>query len=437
LAKRSPGRHSSRRRSKRSTPKPERRELRISHLGRRGDGIAEDDTGGTGGRVFVPFALPGEVVEADVAGNRGKLRRVIEAAPARVTPPCPLFGQCGGCAMQHLEFDAYRDWKYQAVTQALANKELDVAVDPLIDAYGQGRRRVTLHAGFDKDGAVHVGFMRPRSHALLDIAHCLILEPAFDNINAIAARFATPFADNAKQIDLRFTATDTGLDCDVRGAGRDLSYEQRVALADAADDDDLARISVAGETIAERRKPVISMGSAKVTAPPGGFLQATAMGEQTLADLVMLHAAEARRVADLFCGVGPFALRLAQDKPVHALDTDHVALAALDQALRFTPNLKPLSVERRDLFDNPLMAGDLKDFDTVIFDPPRSGAEAQAEELAESAVTTIIAVSCEPATFARDAAILVRGGYTLQRVTPVDQFKFAAHVEMVGVFRRG
>jgi len=181
---------------------------------------------------------------------------------------------------------------------------------------------------------------------------------------------------------------------------------------------------------------MLSAGPARIPLPPGAFLQATAQGEEQLSQLVLAAAGEATRVADLFCGIGPFALRLAEQASVLAVDSDEQAIRALDRAARAAPGMKPVTTECRDLFRNPLTPRELDRYDSVIFDPPRVGAEAQARELAQSKVPTAVAVSCDPASLARDLAILTAGGYRIERVTPVDQFKYAAHVETVAVLRR-
>ncbi len=178
------------------------------------------------------------------------------------------------------------------------------------------------------------------------------------------------------------------------------------------------------------------MGKARVSLPPGSFLQATVAGEETLAALAVKHAGRAKHIADLFCGVGPFALRLAEKSRVTAYDSDAGAIAALQKAVASTPGLKPVKAETRDLFRRPLVAEELRDFDAVVFDPPRQGAQAQAERLSASKVPVVIAVSCNVATFARDARILIDGGYKIEDVTPVDQFRHTPHIELVARFRR-
>ncbi|MEQ8666591.1 MAG: class I SAM-dependent RNA methyltransferase [Rhodospirillales bacterium] len=407
--------------------------LRVERLGHRGDGVAAPEAGGD--PVYVPYTLPGEVVDAEVSGARGRLLSVIEPSSDRIAPDCPVFGSCGGCATQHMAPDAYAEWKRDIVVTALRNQRIETEIGPLIDAHGAGRRRVTVHTARAGDGSVVAGFHARRGRSVVDIAACPVLTgalaPAFDIGRAIAACAGGPRA----ALDLRITATDSGLDVDVAGAD-DIDLGIREGLAAVAAEFDLARLTFAGETLAERRRPVLDTGGAPLSPPPRGFLQATHAGEAALAGLVLDHVPGGCAVADLFCGVGPFALRLARRQSVLAVDSDGEALGALEHAVNATPGLKPVDVRRRDLFEDPLNADDLGDIGCVVFDPPRAGAEAQARELAAATVPVVVNVSCDPATFARDAAILIGGGYRLEHVTPVDQFRHAAHIEIVGVFTR-
>jgi 23S rRNA (uracil1939-C5)-methyltransferase len=231
------------------------------------------------------------------------------------------------------------------------------------------------------------------------------------------------------------TATDVGLDVDVRGSGP-LTAPKTMALARVADRRNLARLTRHGEIVAQRTPPTLTVGPAQVVLPAGAFLQATSTGEAILAQRVVAYCESAATVADLFCGVGPFALRLAERAKVTAVDNDEDAIAALRRAAAGTPGLKPVAIQLRDLSRRPLGQAELKRFDAVVFDPPRQGAEAQARELAASTVPTVVAVSCNPTTFARDARILVDGGYRLMQVVPVDQFLFSAHVEVVANFKK-
>jgi 23S rRNA (uracil1939-C5)-methyltransferase len=292
-----------------------------------------------------------------------------------------------------------------------------------------------FHARRGARGGLDVGFAAPKAHEVVPIERCPILAPALADALDAARAIAKVLAAEGKPLDIQATATDTGVDIDVRGSGR-LSDARLVELAHAAERHSLARLTRHGELVLQRAPPTMGMGRAKVLLPPGAFLQATAAGEDALARLVMQYCHNAKNIADLFAGVGPFTLRLAQHARVTAADNDAPAIAALKRAAESTPGLKPVAVQTRDLFRRPFMAAELKSFDCVVFDPPRQGAQAQASELAVSTAPTIVAVSCDRGTFARDARTLVDGGYTLVRVTPVDQFRYSHHVELVGLFQR-
>jgi 23S rRNA (uracil1939-C5)-methyltransferase len=405
--------------------------LTIERLGQRGEGVARTEQG----NVFVPYAVPGDIVRAEIAGEFGRLVEVVTPSPDRETPFCPYYGTCGGCAIQGYREDAYREWKRALIVDALAHAGVDAAVDSLIDAHGEGRRRATFHARFDSAGRVHVGFMQARSHDLVAVDFCPLFAPSLDGAVAAARGIAEELASLRKPLDILVTATLAGLDIDVRGSGP-LGEQNRQALIAAAECLDLARVANHGDVLVERKLPDLRVGRALVHLPPGAFLQATEKGESTLAELVLQAAAKSKRVADLFCGVGTFALRLAERAEVLAADGDAATLGALTQASRAAAGLRAIRTERRDLMRRPLSPEELKTSDAVVFDPPRAGADAQAHALAQSQVPLVIAVSCSAQSFARDAAILIGGGYRLERVTPVDQFRQSPHVEIVGVFRR-
>ncbi len=342
----------------------------------------------------------------------------------RADPFCPYFGTCGGCTLQHYGPASYDALKRGLVEEALRAHRVEAVLEPTIEAHGDGRRRATLHARGNA-----VGYMAARSHELVDIVACPILVPS---LQERAPALARPIAATIGDCDVAFTATDTGLDVAVRTDKR-LKPEKLTLLAQRSN---LARMSLNGEIVLKTRPPAVRMGRASVEIPIGSFLQATAMAEASLAALAVEGVGKAKAVADLFCGMGPFALRLAETAKVYAADSDRAAIAALGKALRFTQGLKPVTAKARDLFREPMVPVELKEFGAVVFDPPRAGAEAQARELAKSKVPVVVAVSCEPRTFARDAAILLAGGYRLEKLTPVDQFAWSAHVELVGVFRR-
>ncbi len=406
----------------------------ISRLGHRGDGIAEGPTE----PVYVPYTLPGETVTVEhVPGHpdRRNLLHVDKQSHERVTPVCKHFGACGGCAMQHWSLAEYHLWKRELVVEALSAAGIIAPVDNIIDAHGQGRRRATLHARRGAKDILEVGFTAPRQHHIVAIDRCPILAHGLDGAIPAAWAIAEILKPTNKPLDIQMTATDSGLDIDVRGCGP-LSSGRTTALASVADKHKLARITRHGELAAQAAQPLLKIGRADVPLPPGAFLQATTEGEAALARLVVNHVGDAKRVADLFCGIGTFALRLAERARVAAADSDAGAIKALQQGAAKASGLKPLDAQARDLFRRPFMAAEVKGYDAVVFDPPRQGAEAQARELAKSAVPVVIAVSCDAASFARDTRILLDGGYKLAGVTPVDQFRYSFHVEMVAKFER-
>ena len=407
--------------------------LVIGEIGHRGDGVAD----GPAGPIYVPHTLPTEIVEVapwEGHPDRRRLVRVDQPSAARIAPICPHFGTCGGCALQHWETYDYRAWKRRLVVTALLQAGIDVKVGDLVDAHGEGRRRAVFHARRGPKDILQVGFAAAGTHHIVAIDRCPILAPGLAGAIHVAWMLAETIGARTKPLDLHVSATDAGLDVDVRGSGP-LSAGTMTVLASVAEHHRLARLTRHGELVVRRTIPSLRMSRAVVALPPGAFLQATAAGEAALVDAVDAAADGAKMVADLFCGVGPIALRLAERAKVIAADSDEGAVAALREAAK-TPGLKPVTAEKRDLFRRPFLAQELKSVDAVVFDPPRQGAEAQARALAASTVPKVIAVSCNPATLARDAKILIDGGYRLVSVTPIDQFRYSAHVEIVAQFMR-
>lgn len=408
--------------------------LTIGHVGHRGDGVADE----TGASVFVPCTLAGEIVEVEAVeghADRRKLLRVLQPSPERIAPFCPHFSVCGGCAIQHWREDGYRAWKRGIVVDTLQQAGLACEVGPLEDAHGNGRRRIVVHARKSQRGILRVGFAAAGSRDIVPIGRCPILTPELDGALIVAEAISEMLAAAGKPLDIQITATDNGLDVDVRGSGP-LDAKATAALAKLAALHRLARLTRHGEIVAQLKAPVVGIGPAQLTLPPGSFLQATQAGEDTLAAHVVALAGKAKRVADLFCGVGPFALRLARIARVDAFDSEAGAIGALRKASQMTKGLKPVDAQVRDLFRRPLLPLELSAYDAIVFDPPRQGAQAQVQQLAKSRVPLIVGVSCNAATFARDAKILIEGGYRIGRVTPVDQFRHTPHVELVADFRR-
>ena len=414
------------------TAAPDVRELEIDTVGAQGDGVS-------GGHLFVPLTLPGERVRAEVQGDRAEVVEILEPSPDRIAAACPHFGDCGGCALQHWANGPYLAWKNDQIRLALGRERIETKFLAPFAARPGTRRRLALHARRE-GGGVRLGFKARRSWRLVPIEICPIAEPALVAALPALRALAAPFLEHAKSAPtLHVTWTLSGLDVDVTGIERKsggLSADARQRAAKAAASGDMARVTLAGETVYQARQPVVRLGPATVALPPGSFLQAVAEAEAAMADFAVESIGAASRVADLFCGVGAFTFRLAQVAAVHAADVSAPAVKALVAATGTASGLKPIVAEARDLGRRPLLAMEMKKLDAVVFDPPRAGALEQAGEIGGSKVSTAVAVSCNPTTFARDARILVDAGFTLQAVKPVDQFLWSPHVELVGVFRR-
>ncbi|MDI7861463.1 class I SAM-dependent RNA methyltransferase [Rhizobiaceae bacterium n13] len=404
----------------------------ISKLGAQGDGIAN----GPDGPIYIPFGLPGETVAIARVKNHRTIMSITRPSPDRREPLCRHFGPdgvggaCGGCSLQHLGDDAYRSFKRDLVIDALKSKGLAPAVGDLVVAHPGERRRVVF-AARKTEKELLLGFNQAESHHIVSISECPIASAAItsrlDAIKAIGKAMAT----SAEPFRITVLETLSGLDLSVEGIKGLSDQKRRATIETTLGLRGIARVSLNGEILVEPMKPILDFGGVQVSPPPGSFTQATKPAEDIMAELVTSHVGKAKRIADLFAGSGTFSLRLARTGRVHAVEAEDKALKALDHAARNTQGLKPVSIEKRDLFRRPLMASELKVFDAVVFDPPRAGAEFQSQELARSGVKKIVAVSCNPLTLARDLAILVAGGYRVTSVTPIDQFLWSSHVEVV------
>lgn len=408
----------------------------ISRLGAQGDGIAQTEAG----PVYAPFTLPGETVALAVNKTHGTLISLKEASPERTEPKCRHFGPdgingtCGGCTLQHASDPLYHAFKRNLVIDALKTKGLTPEVAPLVIARPGERRRAVFTARRTEKELL-LGFNQAQSHHIVAIGECPITSPGIVSRLATIRKIAAAMASGAEPFRITVLETDTGLDLafeDIKLGDRQRRSTVEAVLGERG----IARVSLNGEIIIEPVKPLIDFGGVSVSPPPGAFTQATRPAEEAMAKLVLDHLGKAKRVADLFAGVGTFALRIARTGRVHAVEGEDKALKALDFAARNTQGLKPVTVEKRDLFRRPMMAQELKAFDAVVFDPPRAGAEAQCHELARSGVKKIAAVSCNPVTLARDLSILVAAGYRIASVTPIDQFLWSAHVEAVATLEK-
>ncbi len=401
----------------------------VARLGHLGDGIAVTDAG----QIFVPGALPGEVVDGTLQDDRLTDTRIVTPSTVRVRPPCMHARSCGGCQLQHASDAFVADWKVQVVQSALAGQGLTAPFRPIITSPPSTRRRATLAARRTKSGAL-LGFHARASDTLVAVPGCKLLHP--DLIAALPGLEALVRIGGSRSAEVALTVTRSkaGVDVAVSG-GKPLDGALRLDLARIIEAHKFSRLTWADETVALRDQPVQRFGTATVVPPPGAFLQATEAGELALLSAVRAALGPQKRVIDLFAGLGTFALPLAQENEVHAVEGDAAMTAALDKSLRQTENLRRLTVETRDLFRRPLEPDEFKGVTGVVIDPPRAGAEAQTDRLARAGVPVIAAVSCNPVTFARDTRILLQAGYRLDWVQVVDQFRWSTHVELVGCFR--
>lgn len=402
----------------------------IERLSLHADGVAR----GPDGTVHVAMALPGEVVEGDVVDGRIAQPKIIIPSPERVKAPCPHYRSCGGCVMQHASESFTAEWKMDVVRQALSARglavpEMTIATSPL-----QSRRRATFSGRRTKKGTL-VGFHARASDTVVEIPNCLILRRELLSIVPMLHE-ATALAGSRKgEIAFAVTLSEAGLEIAASG-GKDPDPAQFETLSGLARQYDLARLSWNAEVIAARRPAIQQFGKAQVVPPPGAFLQATHHGEAALVAFAKAAVGSAQHVADLFAGCGTFALPLAEQAEVHAVEGSAAMTDALDQGWRQAQGLHRVTTETRDLFRRPLLPDELAKFDAVVIDPPRAGAQAQIAEIASSPLPRLAHVSCNPVTFARDAETLLDAGFTLEKLLVVDQFRFSAHVELAALFTR-
>lgn len=425
-----------------ATPAPNAT-LTIERLSLYADGVGRAD----GETVHVAMALPGEVVTGEVERGRIAAPRILQASTDRVRPPCAHFRACGGCVLQHASDAFVAGWKAEVVRTALEQRGLTAPIEAVETSPLHTRRRATLAGRRSKKGTL-VGFHARASETVVEVPGCLILRPEL--MAAVPALHeATALGASRKgEISFALTLSDAGVEVAARG-GKVLDPALFEALADLARRHDLSGLSWASDgagqgggpqVIAERRPAVQVFGRARVTPPPGAFLQATAEGEAALVafvrEAVGQSVGKAGRVADLFAGCGTFALPLAEIAEVHAVEGESTMLAALDRGWRTAPGLKRVTHEARDLFRRPLLPDEITRYDAIVIDPPRAGAEAQVAEIAASGCGRLVHVSCNPVTFARDAQHLVAAGFRIARLIVVDQFRWSSHVELAALFTR-
>jgi 23S rRNA (uracil1939-C5)-methyltransferase len=405
----------------------EPQEVEIVGLGAQGDGIAETPAG----RIYVPYALPGERWRlAD-----GEPPLLLRPHPTRARAVCPHFGSCGGCVAQHVPDALYVAWKRAIVVEAFRHRGIDAPVDDLVRVALASRRRLTVYARRYRKN-LHLGFYRAATHYIMNVTECPIAMPQLVAVLPVLREMLEPMLMGEAEAAIDMLATPAGVDVGMTFIHLDSSQKHYPRLAALAARHGLARLTVGRDTLLEARRPVLEFGGVEVAPPPEAFVQAVEAAEAEMVRLVLAATAKAKRVADLFCGLGTFTFPLARRARVLAVDEEENSIAALATAARHAQGLKPIEAKVRDLLRMPLSAKELEGFDAVVFDPARSGAQKQSEQLARSKVPGVVAVSCDPGTLARDVRSLVDGGYRLERVTPIDQFLYSHHVEVVAVLRR-
>ncbi|MEM8741676.1 MAG: RsmD family RNA methyltransferase [Pseudomonadota bacterium] len=413
----------------------------ISALGQQGDGLGMHD----GARLIVPQTLPGEVVRGRVQGDTLVAPERLSTAPDRQDPPCPHAGPCGGCAVQHASDRFVARWKVGLVRAALARHGVEMAFGRMTVSPAGSRRRAVFTAERARRGkrggdGVVLGFHARRSTDIVPVTACAVVHPTIATALPGLAEMAeiglrAVARDWRGAARLQITQSDTGLDLDVSGLPPLPAGPREAAIALAARLD-LARLSWDGDPLLVARPPILSAGPAQIRLPPRAFLQATRDGEAALRRAVEQITQNAGRIADLFAGCGTFALPLAVRARILAVELDREALTALEDGWRRAGGLHRLETMARDLHRQPLSTEALSDFDAVVLDPPRAGAEAQVRALAGSRVPRIAAISCNPESFARDAGILIAGGYRAGPITLIDQFRWSPHIELVAGFTR-
>jgi len=410
----------------------------ILSLAHKGDGVADLD----GRQVFVEGGVPGDVVQLHAEGDRARIVDLLNPSPHRAVPPCPHFGHgsgaCGGCSLQHLNEAFVCNWKRELVVSALQHRGIDAEVTDTVTLPSRSRRRAVF-AARRKGSGVIIGFHEKSSPQVVDTPSCEVVDPAIMAALPALAQVLSSGLSRRGEAKVSVLNTDSGFDVAVELPGKPLTGSTLTVVSDQGAKAGLARLSWNGEQVAEWVPPTIEFDGIQCVPPPGGFLQAVAAAEDTIRRSIqdaIKQRKRVNRVVDLFCGCGAFTLPLARLAKVDAFDSDGAAISSLNNAFRKSKGLKPVTAERRDLFRRPVFAPELSQYDFAVIDPPRAGAVAQIEQLAKSTVPTVVSVSCNPATFARDARVLVDAGFELGPVTPIDQFRWSSHVELVAVFQR-
>jgi 23S rRNA (uracil1939-C5)-methyltransferase len=405
---------------------PDVTRLKIVRLASGGDGVAETAAGPT----FIPYALPGEVW----CGTPLRLCDTDGSYP-RTPAACRHFMECGGCVAQHMPSGLYAEWKRDSVAAALARAGVAADVEPIVRLPPASRRRAGLTAR-RTGGRTALGYHAEGTHRLVDLAECAVLAPALADALPPLRNLAEIALRPERSLRISVLMLDHGLDVTMTAEAGDLVADAARRLTETARDTQITRLHLNGDLVLQKGPARLTIDSTAIDMPPGTFLQASALAEEEIARCVVAGVGKAKAVADVFCGIGTFALRLARRARVAAFDGDRAAITALTMAARSAIGRKPIRATCRDLFREPLSRRELDSFDAVVLDPPRAGAKDQCDVLARSNVARIVMVSCNPSTLARDLACLIRGGYVPGPVTPIDQFVWSNHVEVVVTLER-
>ena len=416
-------------------PEPDARPgdaVTVERLGVKGDGEVRID----GDWVPVPGALPGEQVRIAVEGPRARLLEIVTPSPDRATPPCPHFGVCGGCRLQHMAEGACRTFKRSLVVNALKAQGLEPEVEETWVSSPGSRRRIPLVARRSQTG-VRLGYHSRSSHDIVDIATCPVASPDITRKISALKELAGPLAPLKGEMEMLVTALPNGLDLHLSGVATFAAPHDLKMAAAKAQAAGFIRVSVGPDVILDIAEPEVQLGRAFLRPPPGSFVQPGPEAETYMASLVRQHLKFALEVADLFSGCGTFALRLAEESRVHAAEGRAEAVAALKESAETARGLKPVTAEVRDLFRNPVPSAALARFQGLVLNPPRAGAARQVEEIARSGVRRIAYIARDPGTLARDLSILTKGGYRIVFVQPVDQLLWSARIDTVALLEFG
>lgn len=406
-------------------------ELKVDFVGHKGDGVAHLNNN----PLYVPYALEGEVITVKGNGPRREIDKIITPSDQRIEPICKYFGTCGGCQLQHMGESAYLEWKMALVTEPLSRVGISLKPDAILTYANASRRKCVFNAQRSSKGML-LGFNEKSSSAIVALDSCPVLVPSIneqlDKIHDLVNSVPTT------KHPLRVSILDTknGLDIAIEDA-KPLSETERQVLIKKTIAHKFSRLSVNIETLIKTSEPHIEIASTIVSPPPAAFVQALKQAEDDMSDIVSGFLKGCKQVADLYCGIGTFALKLAENSAVYAVEESGDALNSLDEAWRDTGGkLKQIKTEKRNLERRPVTFGELKKMDGLVFDPPRAGAELQCKQIAKSRVKKVAAVSCNPSTLATDLEILIEGGFKVKRIVPIDQFKYTPHVEVVVLLER-